>query len=78
VLEAGNARRCERWPELISAANRLGNMRIMQRMQQALKKAVRQALRKTVRNAVRQALKKTARQVARHALRKPNLLSDTA
>jgi hypothetical protein len=23
VLEAGNARRCVRWPELISAANRL-------------------------------------------------------
>jgi hypothetical protein len=43
VLEAGEARRCVRWPELTSAANRLGSMRMMQRMQQALEKAVRQA-----------------------------------
>jgi hypothetical protein len=43
MLEAGEARRCVRWPELTSAANRLSNMRIMQRMQQALKKAIRQA-----------------------------------
>jgi hypothetical protein len=33
VLEAGEARRCVRWPELTSAANRLGSMRMMQRMQ---------------------------------------------
>jgi hypothetical protein len=43
VPEAGNARRCVRWPELTSAANRLGSMRMMQRMQQTLRKAVRQA-----------------------------------
>jgi hypothetical protein len=41
VLEAGRARRCGRWPELTSAANRLGSMRMMQRMQQALRKAVK-------------------------------------
>ena len=29
VLEAGNTRRCVRWPELTSAANRLGSMRII-------------------------------------------------
>jgi hypothetical protein len=32
VLEAGNARRYVRWPELTSAANRLSSMRIIQRM----------------------------------------------
>jgi hypothetical protein len=38
VLEAGNARRCVRWPELTSAANRLGSMRMMQRMPAGTKK----------------------------------------
>jgi hypothetical protein len=37
VPEAGNARRCVKWPELTSAVNRFGSMRMMQRMQQTLK-----------------------------------------
>jgi hypothetical protein len=42
VLEAGNARKYVKWPELISAANKLSNIRIMQQMQQTLRKAIKQ------------------------------------